>query len=112
MNQPINTRHFYLLAIISLILNGITWGIAVLFPRHESATILHYTSSVGIDFVGEGRHIIVLPAAGALVLVLNLLVGRIIANTDERTAWILWSTVPVIQIILGASLIFLLSLNR
>lgn len=112
MNAAIAQRHFYLIALSGLILNGVAWGMTLLFPRHESAAILHYTSSVGIDFVGEGRHIIVLPAAGTLMLVTNVLVGRLIASADSRTAWILWVTVPIIQIILIVSLMFLLSLNR
>jgi hypothetical protein len=85
--------------------------VAFTFPRRESAAILHYTTSVGIDFVGEGRHIMVLPAVGLLILVVNLVVGRIIRTADERTAWILWSAVPIVQVFLLLALFFLKSLN-
>jgi hypothetical protein len=100
------------IAAISLVLNLAAWAIAFLFPRHESAAILHYTSSVGIDFVGEGRHIIVLPAAGALILILNLIVGRLAESADRRVSWMLWITIPIIQGMLIMSLIFLIKLNH
>lgn len=100
------------LAGLGFLLNGSAWLLAFLFPRHESAAILHYTSSVGIDFVGTSRHILILPGVGALILILNLLVGRLVFAVDPRTAWVLWSTGLIIQIILNLSLIFLISLNR
>lgn len=100
------------LAGLGFLLNGSAWLLAFLFPRHDSAAILHYTSSVGIDFVGTSRHILILPGVGTLILVLNLLVGRLVFNVDPRTAWVLWSTGLIIQIILNLSLIFLISLNR
>lgn len=104
-------RRFAFIAAAAVILNGIAWGIAWFFPRDESAAILHYTSQVGIDFVGEGRHIMVLPAMGSLILVLNLLVGRLIMNADTRTPWVLWSATPMVQILLILALLFLRSLN-
>jgi hypothetical protein len=67
---------------------------------------------VGIDFVGEGRHIIVLPAVGTVVLLLNLIVGRLIVKADQRTAWVLWSGVPIIEVLLIIALAFLKNLNR
>lgn len=112
MRETLTFRHMYGTALTGLILNGLAWAIVLFFPRHDSATILHYTSTVGIDFVGEGRHIIVLPAAGTFMLTLNVLVGRSIVSTDKRVAWLLWSTAPLVQGILIMSLIFLISLNR
>jgi hypothetical protein len=111
MAQSID-RPFLLIAAVSLLFNSIAWGMTLFFPRHESAAILHYTSAVGIDFVGEGRHIIVLPAVGTVVLLLNLIVGRLIVKADQRTAWVLWSGVPIIEVLLIIALAFLKNLNR
>lgn len=105
-------KPFWLIAAGSIVLNAIAWAMTIFFPRDESAAILHYTSAVGIDFVGEGRHIIVLPAVGTVVLVLNLIVGRLIVKADQRTAWVLWSAVPIVEILLILALVFLKSLNR
>lgn len=112
MKGDATPRHFALLAGSSLLLNAVAWGIAGLFPLHESAAILHYTSTVGIDFVGEGRHIMVLPAAGLLIAVCNLAVGWLIVRADARTAWVLWSAIPIVQVLLIIALLFLKSLNR
>ncbi len=112
MKVTLMDSRFLAIAISGLVLNLCAWGLALLFPRHESTAILHYTSNVGIDFVGEGRHIIVLPAAGALILVLNLVVGRLIQDADHRTAWVLWSGVPIVQVIVCVALLFLRSINQ
>ena len=96
---------------VSVVLNALAWGLAFIFPREEAAAILHYSSSVGIDFVGEGRHIMVLPAVGTLVMCLNFAVGRAIVKTDPRTATLLTSAVPLVQIVLIIALLFLRSVN-
>lgn len=111
MKWPSFDRRLWALAASGVVLNLIAWGIAIFFPRHEATAILHYTSSVGIDFVGEGRHIIVLPAAGLLILIVNLIVGRLIVEADYRTSWVLWSTVPIVQVVIILALVFLWSIN-
>lgn len=111
MKFTFSDRPFALVAGAGIVLNLLTWVQALLFPRHQAIAILHYTSRVGIDFVGEGRHIMVLPAAGGLILMLNLVVGWLIVDADRRTAWVLWSAVPLVQVILGIALLFLRSLN-
>src|SRR5688500_2639567 len=108
--SPIQIR-FAAFALIGLVLNAGAWGIALVFPRQEATAILHYTSNVGIDFVGDGRHIVVLPAAGLLILILNLVVGWLILDADRRTAWMLWTAVPIVQVILSVALLFLRSIN-
>ncbi len=99
-------------ALLGLILNGVAWGIAWFFPRNEATAILHYSSSIGIDFVGEGRHIMVLPALGMLILVLNLLVGRSIRARDGEAALVLATAVPLVQMLLILALLFLRSVNN
>jgi hypothetical protein len=111
MNITPIDRRFYIIAAAAVILNAIAWVIAWLFPHDESTAILHYTSQVGIDFVGEGRHILVLPAIGLILLGLNLLAGRLIMSADKRTPWVLWSATPIIQILLIMALLFLRSVN-
>ena len=112
MKRFLHNRGLLALVTGGLILNACAWGIALLFPRNEAAAILHYTSSVGIGFVGEGRHIIVLPAAGLLILFLNAVVGRVVQDAESRTAWVLWSAIPIVQAIICVALLFLRSINR
>ncbi len=99
------------LAILGVTLNILAWGVAFLFPRNQATAILHYSSGGGIDFVGDGRHIMVLPAIGALILVLNLVVGRSIMKTDRETAYVLFAAVPIVQSLLVLALLFLRSVN-
>lgn len=111
MKLSLPARPVLLIASLGLFLNLASWVLIFAFPLHESAAILHYTSTVGIDFVGEGKLIIALPATGALILALNLIVGRLIVDQDSRTAWLLWGAAPLVQIILIMALLFLQSLN-
>lgn len=111
MTDSLRKHGLALLAISSVALNAVVWAIAWLFPQHQTAAILHYTSSVGIDFVGEGRHIMVLPAVGGSILLINGVVGRLIKSADLRTAWVLWSAIPIVQLLLIVALLFLKSLN-
>ena len=97
---------------LSIGLNLLLWGLALfVFPRGEAAAILHYSSDVGIDFVGEGRHISVLPLVGSVILVLNGVVGAAIWRADARVAWLTWSSMPLVQGFLLAGFYFLWRIN-
>lgn len=86
--------------LIGAFLNITLWLFAIfMFPQHEAA-ILHYSVNVGIDFIGEGQQIIVLPIIGLLILIGNNLLGSTIYKTDISSAWLAWSTAPIIQLIL------------
>jgi hypothetical protein len=86
--------------LIALMLNIALWIFAVsLFPQHEAA-VLHYSVNVGIDFIGEGQQIIILPLIGLLALIGNSILGAAIYKTDITSAWLAWGTAPVIQLIL------------
>lgn len=81
-------------------LNVTLWLLAIfMFPQHDVA-VLHYSVDVGIDFIGAGRQIIVLPAIGLLVLIGNNLLGLAIYRTDNSSAWLAWSSATIIQLIL------------
>lgn len=78
-----------------------TWWIALrYFPDNDPAAVLHYSIDLGIDFMGEGKQIVALPAVGTILLVFNSLLGIMLYRADQRAAWLLWVTMPVIQIIL------------
>lgn len=89
---------------VSVLLNGLLWvGALVLFPRTAPAAVLHYSIDVGIDFIGEGKQIIVLPVAGAAILVGNALLGWLLRRTDPSAAYIAWGMVPAAQVLLLAA---------
>ena len=89
-----------LIIIVSVVVNATLWFLAQwVFPQQESA-ILHYSTNVGIDFIGQSSQIITLPLVGLLIFVGNMFLGLILKKMDPKTAWILWGIIPVSQFIL------------
>jgi hypothetical protein len=79
----------------------VTWWMALkYFPDNDPAAVLHYSIDLGIDFVGEGKQIVALPQIGTTLLGFNTILGMILYRADRRAAWLLWVTIPVIQVIL------------
>lgn len=104
-------------SLISLIgaqtlVNAILWIVALtMFPRTSPAAILHYSVGVGIDFIGEGRQIMVLPAAGTVVLVLNGILAYGVRRMSRPAVWIMLGGSAVVQLLLIAAYVYLLKLN-
>jgi hypothetical protein len=93
-------RPVVVMMLIGVVLNAVLWLFSLFgFPKHDVA-ILHYSVDVGIDFIGEGKQIIVLPAIGLLILVGNYILGSAVYKADKSSAWLVWSTAPIIQLIL------------
>lgn len=93
-------------------LNALLWASAAgLFPKQDPNAILHYTAISGIDFIGQGAKIFTLPLAGALLLLLNMIIGLSVYRTEPRAAWLLWGMSVLIQGILVVSFSLLLYVN-
>ena len=105
-------RSFWVLLFTASGLNAVLWGSVLwLFPKDNPTTILHYTTSSGIDFIGEGSKILTLPAAGLTLLVLNTLVGLWIYTGEQRISWLVWTVSPLVQLILCSAFFLLLYAN-
>lgn len=103
---------FILLIAASTAANGLLWLLAMrYFPRDNPVAVLHYTAGMGIDFIGEGSHITVLPTIGALVLLANGILGWTVIKADPRASWVIWSAVPAIQIVLLAAFYLIWRIN-
>jgi len=86
---------------VSAGMNVLLWGlVSFVFPKDQPAAILHYSVDMGIDFVGQGSQIIMLPLMGTLLLVVNIVLGLAVWQADKRAAWVLWSVLPFWQVIL------------
>jgi len=97
---------------ITAVLNAGIWFAALqYFPSDDTSLVLHYSVDVGIDFVGQGSHITVLPLTGAILLLLNLIVGLAATSADKRVSWVLWGAMPLFQIVLAAALFFIWHVN-
>lgn len=105
-------RAVWLTVGVAALLNIATWGVSLFwFPYSGSAAVLHYTSGVGIDAIGAGNQIMVMPLAGTLLALGNTWLGYSLKKISPRASWLLWITVPVIQAMLLITVIFIGHLN-
>lgn len=102
-----------LLAGAALLLNIVLWaGVLLTFPKNAPAAVLHYTVGVGVDFIGESGQIMVLPIAGTVLLVLNVLFAYILRGASAAAVWMLVGTSALVQLIFLVAYIYLLTLNK
>jgi len=113
--KELNPREPLLLGgiiLLAIALNVTLWILtAQLFPQESTAAILHYSTELGIDFIGEGSHIATLPRIGATLIIVNLILGFAIASADRRASWVLWSSLPLFQLILLGAFYLLWRIN-
>lgn len=96
----------------SVITNAALWALALtMFPRQQAAAVLHYTIGSGIDFIGEGSQILVLPAIGLLVLVSNTALAGMLRAASVKAAWVLLAGIPIVQGMLAGAFIIIWRLN-
>ncbi len=82
------------------------------FPKSSPNAILHYTAGIGIDFIGQGWQIITIPSIGALLIVVNVILARYIKGASTISFWILWISMPFLQLLLIGTYAMLWGLNR
>ncbi len=102
---------FFSLLGVSLGLNAVLWYLSKAFPKDNAATILHYNTDLGIDFIGDGSQISVLPRLGLILLITNLILGIAVRRAENRVSWLLWLTTPLIQLVLCGALLLLRQIN-
>ncbi|MBI1834073.1 MAG: hypothetical protein HYR90_04600 [Candidatus Andersenbacteria bacterium] len=95
------------------LLNAALWILSLtLFPRDLPAAILHYNVGVGIDFIGEGHQILVLPVLGTALVVLDGLLAYVLRKTNYLSAAILMGAAVAAQALLLAAFTAILIMNR
>lgn len=96
----------------SIALNVLLWiFVLVTFPKDSPSAILHYTAGVGIDFIGEGWQIIMLPSMGILLIIVNVLLARFVERASKIAFWICITSLPFLQALLLGTYGILLQLN-
>lgn len=106
------TRLAWLLLGSSGLLNAILWALIFLtFPKDAPAAVLHYSVGVGVDFIGEGQQIIVLPLGGLILLMLNGLAAYVIRRASWAATWIVLGTTVLLQVLLLIAYLYILRLN-
>lgn len=101
-----------LMLIVSVLLNTVLWLLAWQTSSwFGEAIILHYNIDVGVDLIGEGQQITMLPTAGTVLLVVNGLLGTLLKRVDIRTTWTLWAAIPIVHLVLIGTIILLWRIN-
>ena len=92
--------------------NGVAWIIALFFFPHDNpAAILHYSVGVGIDFIGEGSHILTLPMVGSILLIGNSLLDLMLRSATREGMWLLLAINPWLQVIVLTAVLLLWQQN-
>lgn len=98
---------------VSILLNAATWGVALyVFPQDRVAAILHYNTSVGIDFIGEANQIKAIAWIGTALIGGNIILALFLRKGSRRAATMFWAVLPIIEAILLVSLVLILRLNQ
>lgn len=99
--------------VTSVILNVTLWLMALfLFPQDKLAAVLHYNTSIGIDFIGEGTQIKVIPTIGTALLLVNAVIAIYLQKISRKAASMFWGVLPIIEGLLLLAFLLILRLNR
>lgn len=100
------------LIITSVFLNIGLWFLAwFYFPQDSPAAVLHYSVGVGIDFIGPGRQILMLPIVGSCLLVINIMLARLIRPTSAAAYWMFQGANVPTQLTLLVAFLLIWRLN-
>lgn len=94
---------------LNLILWLLAWRASSLLPP---ASVLHYNTAIGIDFIGSGSELFTLPVIGSILLVGNSLIAALLRHTAPRAIWILLAGSVIVQILLLVSLALIWQSNQ
>jgi hypothetical protein len=99
-------------AISAVAINVLLWLLAIfLFPQDKAAAVLHYNASLGIDFIGAGSQIKILPTIGTAIIILNLILAFSLRRVSRRATTMLWAILPIIEAMLIVAFWLILRLN-
>ncbi len=91
---------------LSVLANVITWGwLAWFFKPTNEPVFLHYNVLFGVDYIGDWHRVFLLPIVGVSILLINTLLGWLLASRDMVVAYIL----QIISL-LSSSLLLLMAL--
>jgi len=105
-------RPLVLCITLALILNAATWLVSLrFFPSNQETAILHYTSTVGIDFIGAGKEINALPMVGSILLISNLLLAFLLYRPSRQAAIMFCAVLVPLELILFGAILLILRAN-
>lgn len=100
------------LTIFGLLADLLAW--LILFwqvPFKASSFFLHYTVYFGVDWVGEWRMIFLIPLAGLLFLMINVLLAYLFYKSQKLVSYLFLSATVILEIFIIFQSIFLVVMN-
>lgn len=105
-------RLVFVSIIAALSLNILLWIIVLgKFHAGSNAGPLHFNVVYGIDFVGPERQLYEIPAAGAVIILINYFLGRQFYEKEKLMSYFLSLASLLVQIVLAAGIASLLLLG-
>ncbi len=106
-------RWLLVTSLLSLAIQIFLWSYLFRYlPPNNESVFLHYTILVGIDLVGPAWQAYALPSGGALIMVVNYVVGFFTFPQGRFMARLLGVATLILQILLVIAVVFIVSLNK
>jgi hypothetical protein len=102
LNKPILTDSLTwgLLGAAAVIYLALVGYLSLIYAELPAVLPIHFDALGQADRVAEKSALLTLPAAGGIVLGVNLLLGSLIYRWDEVAAYLLWGSAIVMQVFL------------
>ena len=102
LNSPILTDPltWWLLGTAVLIYLALFGYLSVIFADLPSALPIHFNALGQADRIADKSALLTLPAAGAIVLGLNAVLGSVIYGREKIAAYLLWGSAIIMQLFL------------
>lgn len=106
--DPIN--RYFGLGNVALIVAGI-FVLVFKMEAGSAQVLLHYTTYLGVDFIGAGYLIYLIPLGGATGAILNAILAWYAGKQDRFVAYLLMIGSALVNILLFVQIILLIRLN-
>ena len=96
-----------------LLINGAMWIIVSMNRISANIPIpLHYNAYYGVDYLGDYSKIFVMPAAGLVMILANVILGFLITKRCKIASKLLFFIIPLVQILLLVAVISIILFNK
>ncbi|MBN1218418.1 MAG: hypothetical protein JXM69_05795 [Anaerolineae bacterium] len=105
LNSPLlaDPMAWWLLGIAALLWLALAGYLALTFAELPAVLPVHSNALGRVDRIAGKATLLILPAAGAIVLLVNALLGELVYHRENLAAYLLWGSTIVMQFCLGVA---------
>jgi len=112
----IGDKRIKIITAIALLLNLISWvgGILIIRFLGNEQAVLHYNIVFGIDLIGDPKGVLLIPVAGLLIILSNLLLAASLSDARDKILSIMFLSVSLVSnffVVLAIYLIYLINFS-